>query len=224
MANLKSGKLVTLAFTAALALTFGLFNCQIAAADSSEATKQISTEAPNQTPESTKTKASSKDSADGAHCHIKQATYKKVSCDNPHAACAESEKVIETLKLMSHLYSEGNFDEYSKYIDNDVTTFDEKNKKYIMGKAAVVEDMKTRWNAAHSGGTPIINLSINHPYAQVTGDQAVVTFEAVKTIGGKAPETMSSRCTDIFVKKDGTWKKLHYRSNWKKCKTIANAS
>ncbi len=221
MAKNKSGRLVTLAWTATLAVVFGLFNCQLAsAADLKDAEKRISTETANHSSEES---LSAKDSADGAHCHIKQEIYKKVSCDNPHAACAESERVIETLKLMSHLYTEGKFEEYSKYIDSDATTFDEKRNKLIVGKEAVVEDMKSRWNAAHSGGSPIVSLSINHPYAQVHGDQAVVTFEAVKTVGGKAPETMSSRCTDIFVKREGTWKKLHYRSNWKKCKAIAKA-
>lgn len=221
MANSRRGSLGTLVLTATLAIVFCLFSCpKSSAADSLEPSKQISTEAASTAPDTTeKAEAKDPDSTPGSHCHISQkATYKKVSCDNPHAACAESERVIETLKLMSHLYSEGKFDEYEKFIDNDVTTFDEKRNKLIVGKAAVVEDMKTRWNLHHANGTPIINLSINHPYAQVTGDQAVVTFEAVKTIGGKVPETMSSRCTDIFVKKDGTWKKLHYRSNWKKCK------
>lgn len=216
MAKFKSGSLATFALTATLAIVYGLSCCQTAwAADSAEATKQISTEAPNTTD------PLKSDSEEGAHCHIKQVHYKKISCDHPHAACVESERVIETLKLMAHLYSEGNFDEYSKYIDENATTFDEKKNKLIVGKAAVVEDMKARWSAAHANGTPIVNLSINHPYAQVTGDQAVVTFEAVKTMGGKDSETMSSRCTDIFVKKDGIWKKLHYRSNWKKCKAHA---
>ncbi len=219
MAKFRSGSLATFAFTLTLAIVYGLSCGQVAlAADSLEATKQISTEAPNN---SVPAKAS--DTEEGAHCHIKQETYKKVSCDHPHAACVESEKVIETLKLMAHLYSEGKFDEYAKYIDENATTFDEKKNKLIVGKAAVVEDMKSRWTAAHAGGTPIVNLSINHPYAQVTGDQAVVTFEAVKTMGGKDAGTMSSRCTDIFVKKDGIWKKLHYRSNWKKCKGPAIA-
>ena len=128
MAKNKSGRLVTLAWTATLAVVFGLFNCQQAsAADSSDAAKQISTETANHSSEpASKDALSAKDTTDGAHCHIKQETYKKVSCDNPHAACAESERVIETLKLMSHLYTEGKFEEYSKYIDTDATTFDEK--------------------------------------------------------------------------------------------------
>lgn len=223
MTKIRKGSLVTVALTAALAIMFGVSNCQMASAvDSLEATKQISTESPSTTSDTPAPTAKSADTEDGAHCHIKQATYKNISCDHPHAACAESERVIETLKLMAHLYSEGKFEEYSKYIDDNATTFDEKRNKLIVGKTAVVEDMKSRWTAAHAGGTPILNLSINHPYAQVTGDQAVVTFEAVKTMGGKTTETMSSRCTDIFVKKDGMWKKSHYRSNWKKCKASAS--
>lgn len=154
-----------------------------------------------------------------SHCEsVKKANYKKVACLHPHAACPESEQVIETLKTISHLYSEGNFDELSNFVDDGITTFDEKSNKLIVGKQAVMEDIKKRWSSAHDSGNPILSFTINHPYAKVTGDHAVVTFEGVKTIGGKNPETLVSRCTDMFVKKDGTWKKLYYRSSWKKGK------
>lgn len=215
MVNFKSGKVATLALTAALTV---LINGQMATA--AEASGSIDADTQISTP--------AQPGAESKHpevAHVKRHTahYKKVVCSNPHAACEESEKVIETLKLLSHLYSEGKFDEMSNYIDDGITTFDEKKNKLIVGKEAVVSEIKTRWNAAHSSGSPIVNYTINHPYAKVTGDQAVVTFEAVKTIGGKNPETMVSRCTDIFVKKDGTWKKLHYRSCWKKGKGCARS-
>ncbi len=160
-----------------------------------------------------------KASDSGSQCEsAKKTHFKKVACLHPHAACPESEQVIETLKTISHLYSEGNFNELSNFIDDGITTFDEKNNKLIVGKDAVMDDIKKRWNSAHDQGSPILSYTINHPYAKVTGDHAVVTFEGVKTIGGKNPETLVSRCTDMFVKKEGTWKKLHYRSCWKKGK------
>lgn len=204
MVKFLTGKLTSAALTATIVMTFGLFASQSASAEES-------------------TKASS--STDANHVadtvtqhHVASSRVGKVACMDPHARCPESEKVIETLKRMSHLYSEGNFEELSKYMDDSCTTFDEKKNKLIVGKEAVVEDIKCRWTAAHSSSSPIVSYTINHPYAQVTGDQAVVTFEAVKTIGGKNPETRVSRCTDIFVKKDGVWKKSHFRSCWKKGK------
>lgn len=147
--------------------------------------------------------------------------HHKVTCVGPHAACPESEKVIETLKQLASAYTEGNFTELSKYMDIGVTTFDEGSHRLIVGKDAVIDDIKKRWEAAHAENAPVLSYTINNPYAQVTGDRAVVTFEAIKTVGGKHPETLVSRCTDIFVKRDDGWKKLHYRACWKKAKAGA---
>jgi hypothetical protein len=207
MAKFSTGNLTSLALTATMAI-FGLFVCQSAIAADATGGAAAETAAPK--------------GEDAVHeHHIESSKVGKVACMNPHAKCAESEKVIETLKHMSHLYSEGKIDELSQYMDEGCTTFDEKRNKLIVGRDAVLSDIKSRWTSAHSGTSPIVSYTINHPYAQVTGDQAVVTFEAVKTIGGKNPETLVSRCTDIFVKKDGTWKKLHYRNCWKKGKPSA---
>lgn len=143
---------------------------------------------------------------------------KKINCVGAHAACKESEHVIAILKKIAHYYTEGNFEEISKYLSKDVTTFDEGRHKLIIGRQAVIDDIKQRWEDAHANGSPVVSFTIYHPYAKVTGDQAVVTFKAVKTVGGKEPQTFSSRSTDVFIKEDGTWKKLHYISNWKKDK------
>ncbi len=143
-------------------------------------------------------------------------TTKKIDCINPNAACAESEKVIETLKRIVHAYTEGNFDEFGKYMTEGVTTIDSGTRKLIIGKENVVADVKKRWTEAHGGDSPVVSYTIYHPYAKVTGNQAVVTFKAIKEVGGKKPEKLVSKCTDIFVKEDGVWKKLHYRSDWEK--------
>jgi len=214
MAILMTRRLSTLALTAVMSML--MLSCQSALAAHKSDT--ASTDVKDTPAVTAKAPASHVDSAVHDEHAAKSSKVGKVACMNAHAACAESEKVIETLKHMSHLYSEGKFDEFSQYIDDGITTFDERNNKLIVGKQAVVDDIKSRWSAAHSAGSPIVTYTINRPYAQVQGDQAVVTFEAVKTVGGKNPETMVSRCTDIFVKRDGTWKKMHYRSCWKKGK------
>ncbi|MBX9692818.1 MAG: nuclear transport factor 2 family protein [Cyanobacteria bacterium] len=152
----------------------------------------------------------------GLKVSFEETCGKKVECLNPHAACAESEKVIETLKLIVHAYTEGNFDEFGKYMTEGVTTFDAGTHKLIVGKKDVVADVKKRWTEAHGGDSPVLSYTIYHPYAKVTGDKAVVTFKAIKEVGGKHPEKLVSKCTDIFVKEDGLWKKLHYRSDWEK--------
>jgi|AGTN01.2.fsa_nt_gi hypothetical protein len=183
------------------------------AASSEGATEQAAVESKEAVKEAAaEQKETTKDSADASE------VSKKINCVGGHAACKESERVISILKKIAHYYTEGNFDEISKYLSKDVTTFDEGRHKLIIGRQAVLEDIKTRWEDAHSKGSPVVSYTIYHPYAKVTGDEAVVTFKAVKTVGGKEPQTLSSRCTDVFIQEDGTWKKLHYISNWKKDK------
>ena len=144
----------------------------------------------------------------------------RVSCLSPHAACEESKMVIETLMKVSKTYSQGDFEAFSKYLDDDVTVFDDTKKKLIVGKKAVLDYVEKIWKDSHVGPNPVISYTIEHPYAKVNGDTAVVTFKAVKVIGGtKNPGKYESKSTDIFVKKHGEWKKLHYVSHWKKVKS-----
>lgn len=139
----------------------------------------------------------------------------KISCVNPHAACAESEQVLDTLKVLFKAYSKGDLDTAAQYMDNDCTTFDEATKTLIVGKTAVLDDMKKKIHGWEVSDSPLTAYTMEHPYAKVTGDMAVVSFVAFKTFGGKHPQKFKSHCTDIFKKEEGKWKKLHYRSNWK---------
>lgn len=141
----------------------------------------------------------------------------KVRCIEPYAACAESEKVIETLNLMLKLIVKGDLDSYQDYLADGCTTFDEGTKKLIAGREAVIADLKRKieeW--APTGESPLLSYTIDRPYAKVTGNTAVVTFKAVKEFGGKHPVKMEAQVTDVFIKEGEKWKKLHFRARWKK--------
>lgn len=140
-----------------------------------------------------------------------------VSCTDPHAACEESQKVIDTLNHLCKSLSEGDFDTVSQYLSEDVTTVDDKTNKTIFGRDAVLADMKQKYEKsleATDGGS--ITYTIEQPYAKVTGKYATVTFLARKTLSGKNPVSYESHSTDVFVKEGDKWKKLHYRGAWKK--------
>lgn len=142
-------------------------------------------------------------------CHVK--------CTDPHAACKESQKVIDTLNDLVKAMNEGDFSTVGEYMDENVTTFDEDSKKLLCGREAVLAEMKKRYEKAVAqagGGT--VSYHIEQPYAQVSGDRATVTFLLRKTISGKTPICLESHSTDVFVKHEGKWKKLHYRGSWKK--------
>jgi ketosteroid isomerase-like protein len=141
----------------------------------------------------------------------------KISINDPHPACAESARVIKTLKHMAELLSRGDFKAYSEYLADGCTTFDEGTGKLIVGKEAVLADMKKRITDNNPDGREhMLTLTIEDPYAKVTGDVAVVTFKAIKQVGGAHPEKEEISATDVFVKRGNKWQKLHFRGEWKK--------
>jgi len=139
-----------------------------------------------------------------------------VVCTDPHPACSESARVIETLNKLTQLINEGNFDAMSEYFDDGVTTFNEDTSKLIVGKAAVLADIKERYQRRQKAEGRLVSYTIDTPYAYVHGNSAVVTFVAKKVISGPHPIGMESHSTEVFVKDGEKWKTLHYRGAWKK--------
>ncbi len=139
----------------------------------------------------------------------------KVSCVEPHADDEEAQKVIDTLQAMADALNKGDTVKYESYLDDGCTTFDEGTKRLIIGKQAVMENMTTREQTADNEHPPV-SITIDHPYAQVHGDTAVVTFKAIREVGGKHPRTEVCNATDVFIKSGDSWKRLHFRGLWKK--------
>jgi hypothetical protein len=143
-----------------------------------------------------------------------------VKCNDPHPACSESAKVIDTLNQLTQLINDGDFKGMAEYFDDGVTTFNEDNKRLIIGKEAVLADLKERYSANKKLDGKLISYTIDRPYAEVNGNRAVVTFVAKKVLannrGIEHAVEMESHSTEVFVKEDGKWKTLHYRGAWKK--------
>lgn len=142
-----------------------------------------------------------------------------ISCIEPDTACKDSQEVVDTLRKLVAAYIAMDLDTVSQYIAEDCTTFNESTKELIAGKQNVLNNIKSKFELHGPGGSePLEFYRIEHPYARVDGDEAVVTFVAVKKIKGPHARLMKSNVTDIFIKEDGLWKKLHYRGNWKEVK------
>ena len=138
-----------------------------------------------------------------------------ISCLDPHACCAESQKVLEILQKLVTAYSQGDLKTYEAYLDDHCTMFDEGTKKFISGKDQILDELKTSFAEHAPGGSkPLKSLTIDQPYAKVTGDTCVVTFFATKDIGGEHPHIERAHVTDIFVKRADGWKKLHWRGRY----------
>lgn len=140
-----------------------------------------------------------------------------ISVNEPHAKCSESARVIATVKYMAALLAKGDLKTYSDYLADGCTTFDEGTHKLIEGKQAVLDDLKKKLDSIATGGRePLLRLTIEEPYAQVNGDIAVVTFRAIKEVGGSHPDKEEVHATDVFVKHGHKWQKLHFRGEWKR--------
>lgn len=155
------------------------------------------------------TKATTAGTTSKKVCHVK--------CNDPHAACSESAKVIEALQHLTRLISQGDFNDLAQHLDADVTTFDDSSKKLVTGREAVIANLKEKWERAHKRAqNDVVSYTIDSPYAQVKGDTATVTFIARKVIGGPNPATYVSHSTDVFKKEGDRWVAIHYICSWKK--------
>jgi hypothetical protein len=140
----------------------------------------------------------------------------KINCTAPHAACSGSAEVLSIVQNIYKALSERDFDAIGKYIDENCTKFDQATGTVIVGRKAIIEDLKNQMAKLGPGSkTPLLSYTIDHPYAHVSGDNAVVTFTAFKELGGEHPQKFESHCTDIFKREGNSWMKISYRSNWK---------
>jgi len=141
----------------------------------------------------------------------------KFSCLDAHPSCEESAKVIETVEYVLKAFFKGDLATVSKYLDDNCTTFDESTNTLIKGKQNVMADLKRKVTANEDQEeAPLISFTMDQPYAKVTGNTAVVSFIAIKVLGGKHPQKLVSHTTEVLVKDGDVWKKIHYRTNYKK--------
>ncbi len=135
-------------------------------------------------------------------------------------ADAESQAVIKVLNAITRALADHDFKAMAKYLDKDCTTYDESSHKLVVGRDAIISDVESKVNQEEEKlKAPPIKFEVDRPYVQVTGERAVVSFVLIKEIAGEHPARYESHCSDIFVKRDGNWKKLHYCGDaWKEIK------
>lgn len=141
----------------------------------------------------------------------------KITCRDPHAANDQAAEVINILQQIYKAYSDKDFAYIGDHLAPECITFYEGDKKVISGKEAALADIK-EWTEKEALKTdsPMIEIVLDHPYCNVNGDHAVITFTAIKHIGGVHPGKSKSHVNDVFKKAGSSWELLtHYRSNWK---------
>jgi hypothetical protein len=135
---------------------------------------------------------------------------------DPDAATGgEEDKVLHNLKALYEAYLRGDWDTFEKYLDPACTKYDGGTNERYSGSKAIIERLRKELDDYKKSDSPLLSYTVDHPYARVKGDMATVTFVAVRVYGGKHPAKYESHCSDIFLKEDGMWKKVYYRSDWK---------
>ena len=135
----------------------------------------------------------------------------------PYSCDEEASKVVALVEKITRALAHRDFNAMAQYMDERCTTYDESTRKLVVGRDAVIADVKRKLKEEEQRvHEPITQFTIDRPFARIKGDEAVVCFVLIKELGGQHPKRYESGCTDIFVKKDGEWKKLHYRGDdWK---------
>ncbi|QQR57366.1 MAG: nuclear transport factor 2 family protein [Candidatus Melainabacteria bacterium] len=141
-----------------------------------------------------------------------------ISCSQPMENTCET--IIAVLKATTRAVAEKDYVELAKYLDENCTTYDVCTKKTVVGRENIIANVKAKIAAEEKRlKVPAIAFTIDQPFAKITGDKAVVTFVLKKEVGGANPAVFESHVTDVFVKRDGDWKKLHYcGGDWKRVK------
>lgn len=140
----------------------------------------------------------------------------EIKCLDPQACCEESKKIISILQELAQAIVSGDLATFDKYLDEHCTSFDETSKKLVVGKQALLDEIRGKLKVyGQDGKKPLKTYTIDYPYAKTAGDSCVVTYVVHKETGGNRPGKEKSRVTAIFTKHEGEWKLLHYRGWWK---------
>lgn len=141
-----------------------------------------------------------------------------ISCSEPMENTCET--IIAVLKATTKACAEKDYVELAKHLDENCTTYDVCTKKTVVGRDNIVASVKAKITAEEKRlKVPAISFTIDQPFAKINGDKAVVSFILKKEVGGTNPAVFESHVTDVFVKRDGEWKKLHFcGGDWKRVK------
>ncbi len=141
-----------------------------------------------------------------------------ISCSQPMENNCET--IIAVLKVITKAVAEKDFVELAKHLDENCTTYDVGTKKTVVGRENIITSVKAKIAAEEKRlKVPAISFTIDQPFAKINGDKAVVSFILKKEVGGTNPAIFESHVTDVFVKRDGDWKKLHFcGDDWKRVK------
>lgn len=125
----------------------------------------------------------------------------------------QSQEVIDTLQTLLLGLAHRNVEQVAACLSEDVTAFDDRGRKSIYGKQAVLDNLKKNV-MGEANIHPVSRIAIYNPFVRVKGDSAMVSYRATKDMPGSKPSKVESWCSQVFERKDGKWLVLWFRSNW----------
>jgi hypothetical protein len=141
----------------------------------------------------------------------------KFACINHWADTPEAEEVIKIEASFAKAYVSQDYAKCGEYLADGCTTFDQGSKRLIVGKEAVLADMKRRLDKSlPDSDSPLLSYTLDHPLARVNGNKAYINCIGIKVYGGKNARTMESHSTYVFAKENGKWLRTHFTTDWQK--------
>lgn len=141
----------------------------------------------------------------------------QVELVNAAQADGESAGVIAALQKLLQALAQRDLQQVDACLSDDVTVYDDRNRRYIYGRETVVEHVKNNVIGA-DGEKPVKRLVIYDPFIYVKGNTAMVSFRATKELGGDSGLKLESWCSEIFERKNGQWLVLQLRTSWRPIK------
>lgn len=127
----------------------------------------------------------------------------------------DSADVLAALhKLLTGVEHE-NFEQIGACLSPDVVMTDDRKQELVYGKDKVLEKIKGNLTGSKQK-SPVKRMVLQHPFVNVKGDTAMVSFQAQKELADGSK--FDSLCSEIYERKNGEWLVLKFRSNWKPAK------
>lgn len=127
----------------------------------------------------------------------------------------EQEQVLSAFKKLMQGLGQRNIETISSCLSSEVIVFDSRSHRLVSGKDAVLDHINKNVLGNDKNAVAVKDFVVFNPFVDIKGDTAMVSFRAVKTMGGEKPTKMESWCSEVFERKDKEWKVLYFKSSWK---------
>ena len=139
----------------------------------------------------------------------------KIEVIGETASDKDSSDVMAALHRLLTYVEHKNFEQIGNCLSEDVVMTDDKSNEPVYGKKDVMERVKSNLDGGKKK-SPVKSMVLQHPFVNVKGDTAMVSFLAKKELADGSK--FESLCSEVYERKNGEWLVLKFKTNWKPAK------